>query len=221
LEDPSHVKLSPLDIRHMEFERAAMGYRTRQVREFLERLATESEATLQELQALRRTVAQQDAEIEGLRATEAELKRTVVAAERIGNEIKEQARREAGLVVRNAKHERIEMLRAVATELDAARSELARLDHAQALVREQLRGQLTAFLAALDARPASKRPAGVDEDGEDVIAALKATVAAARREVAAEEAAAERRGGRQRPRSGGGSDAAAPDAEASGSSSAD
>lgn len=191
------MKLSPLDIRHMEFERAAMGYRPRQVKEFLERVALESESMLQELQTLRRTVAQQDAEIEALKATEAELKRTVVAAERIGNEIKEQARREASLVLRQAKHDRIEMLRNAADELDAARSELARLDHAQALVREQLRGQLTAFLSALDARPASRRLSGADDDGEDVIAALKATVAAARREVEAEEIAAERRGSRQ------------------------
>ncbi len=191
------MKLSPLDIRHMEFERAAMGYRPRQVKEFLERVALESESILQELQTLRRTVAQQDTEIEALRATEAELKRTVVAAERIGNEIKEQARREASLVLRQAKHERIEMLRNAANELDAARSELARLDHAQALVREQLRGQLTAFLSALDAKPANRRLSGADEDGEDVIAALKATVAAARREVEADEIAAERRGARQ------------------------
>jgi cell division initiation protein len=196
------VKLSPLDIRHMEFERAAMGYRPRQVKEFLERVALESESILQELQTLRRTLAQRDAEIEALRATEAELKRTVVAAERIGNEIKEQARREASLVLRQAKHERIEMLRDAANELDAARSELARLDHAQALVREQLRGQLTAFLSALDSKPANRRLSGSDEDGEDVIAALKATVAAARREVEAEEKAAERRGARQPPSSG-------------------
>jgi cell division initiation protein len=181
------VKLSPLDIRHMEFERSAMGYRPRQVSEFLERVAAESESILQEVQALRRTITQQAAEIEALRATEAELKRTVVAAERIGNEIKEQARREAALLVRKAKQERIEMLQGTASELDAARSELARLDQAQALVREQLRGQLTAFLSALDAKPSARRLAGIDEDGEDVIAALKATVAAARREIAADE----------------------------------
>jgi cell division initiation protein len=211
--DRQHVKLSPLDIRHMEFERAAMGYRTRQVREFLERFAGESEAILQEVQSLRRTIAEQAAQIDGLRATEAELKRTVVAAQRIGNEIKEQARREADLVLRKARQERVEMLRDAAAELDAARSELARLDHAQALVREQLRGQLTAFLAALDARPSPRRAEPSDVAGEDVIAALKATVAAARREVAAEGRAASAQAASSEPAGGGGSrpDAAAED----------
>ncbi len=186
------MKLSPLDIRHMEFERTAVGYRTRQVREFLERVASESEAVLHEVQSLRSQVADKDATIEALRATEAELKRTVVAAERIANEVKEHGTREADLVVRQAKQERLEMLREAAAQLDAARTELARLDHAQALVREQLRGQLTAFLAALDAKPSSRRHVAGDDVANDVIEALKATVAEARHDATRPRAVAAR-----------------------------
>jgi cell division initiation protein len=181
------VKLSPLDIRHMEFERGPVGYQRRQVREFLDRVASESEALFAEVQALRQEVAAKAERIEELKATEAELKRTVIAAERIGNEIKEQARREAELVLRKAEGERIDMLRDAATDLSAARAELSRLEHAQALVREQLRGQLTAFLAALDAKPVKRSPLH-DEATEDVIAALKATVAASRHEVVVPQA---------------------------------
>lgn len=165
----------------MEFERGAMGYQRRQVRDFLDRVAHEAESVLAEVQGLRRQVASQGAQIDELRTAEAQLKRTVIAAERIGNEMKEQAKREADLVLQKARQERLDLLREAASQLDAARAELTRLEHAQALVREQLRGQLTAFLAALDARP-TRRSLHVDDGAEDVIAALKATVEAARRE---------------------------------------
>jgi cell division initiation protein len=177
------VRLSPLDIRHMEFERGPMGFKTRQVGEFLERVAGDVEALLSELHALQRKLDTQGSEIEALRETEAELKRAVVAAERVGNQIIEQARREADLLLRQAQHDRLEMLRAADHELEAARSEVARLEHAQALVREQLRGQLTAFLAALDTKPAKRLRSAEDARGEDVIAALKEAVAAAQRDV--------------------------------------
>lgn len=178
------MKLSALDIRHAEFERGAMGYRTRQVREFLERIADEAGATLGEIKALREALAERDAQIEALRASEAELKRAVIAAERIGNDVKAQAEREAALIVRAAKQERLDVLQDVASKLDAARAELGKLDLAQALVREQLRGQLTAFLSALDSKPMRVPPSqSYEAASEDVIEALKETVEAARREL--------------------------------------
>ena len=178
------MKHSPLDVRHMEFERSAMGYRRRAVRAFLERLADEVEDVLHEVRGLRQALAERDATIEGLRATEAELKRAVVAAERIGNEIKEQARSEAAAITRQARRERMHVLQETAAELEAARSELVRLEQTQALVREQLRGHLTGFLTALDARPSSRTGA---TPAEDVIASLRDAIAEARAELKSDE----------------------------------
>ena len=178
------MKHSPLDVRHMEFERSAMGYRQRAVRAFLERLADEVEDVLHEVRGLRQALAERDATIEGLRATEAELKRAVVAAERIGNEIKEQARSEAAAITRQARRERMHVLQETAAELEAARSELVRLEQTQALVREQLRGHLTGFLTALDARPGSRTGA---TPAEDVIASLRDAIAEARAELKSDE----------------------------------
>ncbi len=171
------MKLSPLEVRHMEFERGAMGYRKQAVREFLERLAEEIEDLLHEVQGLRAMVTERDEAIEGLLETEAELKRAVMAAERIGNEMKEQARREADAITREARRQRIHLLQETAAELEAARSELARLEQTQALVREQLRGHLTGFLTALDARPGSRTDSA---PSQDVIASLRDVIAEAR-----------------------------------------
>jgi cell division initiation protein len=175
------VKLSPLDVRHIEFERSPVGYRQRAVREFLGRVADELEDLLQELHQMREHVAERDETIDRLLETEAELKRAVVAAERIGNEMKEQAWREAQAILRDARRDRIHLLQDTAGELEAARSELLRLEQTQALVREQLRGHLTGFLTALDARPTTR----IERPTQDLIASLRDVIAEARAELEA------------------------------------
>jgi cell division initiation protein len=96
------MKLSPLDIQHAEFGSAMNGYNRRQVREFLDRMASELEAVLRENQKLRDSGKQFSEQINELQSSEAELKRVVIAAERIASEIRENAKREASLTVQEA-----------------------------------------------------------------------------------------------------------------------
>lgn len=145
------MDLTPLEVEHASFEQAPFGYRRASVRAFLERVARSLEALVRENRHLRDELEERAIEIDGLREAEAELKRAVIAAERIGAEMKDVARREAELIVARARDEAAGLRRAAAADVQAARGELARLERSQALVREQLRGQLTAFLRALDA----------------------------------------------------------------------
>jgi cell division initiation protein len=151
------VKLSPLDIEHMEFSTGVGGYGKRQVREFLERVSQQLEETLRENQSLRDEIKKRDERIEELQVGEVELKRAVIAAERIANEIKENAKQEASLIVREADGQRTGMLREAETRLRSARAELARLEKEQQLFREQFRGLLKAFERGLD-QPEPRRP---------------------------------------------------------------
>jgi cell division initiation protein len=152
------MDLTPLDIEHATFETAPVGYRKASVRAFLERVARGQEALLRENRGLRDDLDERGGEIDDLREAEAELTRAVIAAERIGAEMKDVARREAELLKAQAREEAQALIRRARAEVRAAESELARLERSQSLVREQLRGQLTAFLRALDALP-SERPA--------------------------------------------------------------
>jgi cell division initiation protein len=155
------VKLSPLDIEHMEFSGSLGGYGKRQVREFLERVSQQFEETLRENQSLRDELKKRDERIEELQVGEVELKRAVIAAERIANEIKENARQEASLIVREAEGQRTAMLRDAETRLRSARAELSRLEREQQLFREQFRGFLQAFERSLD-NPEVRRPRPAD-----------------------------------------------------------
>lgn len=147
------MKLSPLDIQHMEFHSAVSGYRRKQVREFLERVADEREELLREMQALRDELAKKDARLAELQTNEAELKHAVIAAERIGNELKENARLEAALIVREAEQRRTALLQKAETDLERLRAQATRLEREQRLFREQFRGILDAYSRSLAELP--------------------------------------------------------------------
>lgn len=150
------MKLSPLDIQHMEFSRSMSGYQRQQVREFLERIADEREDLLRDNQSLRDELSKKDKRIEELQSTEMELKRTIIAAERIANELKDNARREADLIVQEAEQRKREVLRETEERLGRSRSELERLNREQRIFREQFRGMLEAFSRSLDDLPSAQ-----------------------------------------------------------------
>ena len=100
------MRLSPLEIEHMEFPRGAGGYQRRHVRDFLERVASDVADLLRELQELQGELDASRQQVSELQAKEAELQRAVIAAERIANEIKENAKREAKLILDEAERVR-------------------------------------------------------------------------------------------------------------------
>ncbi len=169
------MKLSPLDIQHMEFPTGMGGYGKRQVREFLERVSQDLEDVLRENQQLRDEMKRRDEQISNLQGSEAELKRVVIAAERIANEIRENAKRESELIVKEAEQQRSKILGDAETRRERlvgeaeqkraevvgetesrireARNELLRLEREQRLFREQFRALLQAFARNLEAAP--------------------------------------------------------------------
>lgn len=161
------MRLSPLDIQHMEFQRTASGYHRRQVREFLERVALEREELLREVQTLREDLDRRDQQIAELQAAEAELQRAIIAAERIGNEIKENAKKEAQLVLQEADRLKQERLYGAETRLRTANAELARVERETSLFREQFRGMLQAYMRSLASQPYARAASAGEEEDED------------------------------------------------------
>jgi cell division initiation protein len=161
------MDLTPLDIEHTTFDLAPLGYRPRSVQKFLQRVASERESLLRQARSLREKLDERASEVTELREAEAELTRAVMAAERIGSEMKENARHEADLIVARAHAEADGIRRSARKDVERAQAELARLERSQSLVREQLRGYLTAFLRALDAAPADRSVPEEAAIGED------------------------------------------------------
>ncbi len=150
------MKLSPLDIEHQEFDTALSGFNKRQVREFLAHVAEAYEELLREIQSLRDELKQRDKTIEELQVAEVELKRAVIAAERIGNELKANARREAELIIEEARAKHEKILRDAEARLKEINAEVSRLQKESQLFREQFRGLLKAYERSLENLPKVK-----------------------------------------------------------------
>lgn len=157
-------RISPIEIEQVEFTRRAGGYDRREVRTFLGRLALEVEEGLKSAQALRRRLAEAEAEVERLRAAEAELQQVVMAAERIAADLKENAKREAQLILAEAERARKARLADIEDGVVAARGELERVTHQRRLFKEQFRAMLAAYSSALDAFPEATFPTSDPSD---------------------------------------------------------
>lgn len=123
LQPITHQPLSPLDIGHQQFRGRLGGYDRSGVRAFLSRVADHLEALLHERQALQERVGTLERELETRRQSEDEIRRAVVAAERIGHDLRENATRQCELMVEQAQAQCDAVLReaqARATDLEAA-----------------------------------------------------------------------------------------------------
>lgn len=164
------MRLSPIDIEHMEFPRGTGGYQRRHVRDFLERVAGDVADLLREMQAMQGELDAARERIAQLQTAEAELQRAVIAAERIGNEIKENAKREAKGILAEAERVRDSRLSELDAQVDRARADLDRMQRERSLFREQFKGLLHAYMRSLEASmegDGASAPAHVQRDETD------------------------------------------------------
>lgn len=104
-------RLTPLDIRHQEFPGRFGGYRRDSVRAFLAQVSDELEALLGEQLRARETRGRLERELEELKASQDEIRRAVVAAEKMSHELRQNASKESELIVAQATAQGESMLR--------------------------------------------------------------------------------------------------------------
>ena len=114
------MKFTPLDIRHQEFPLRFGGYQRASVRAYLSDLAEDFEELLQRQQEQQEYLLGLEKQLEDHRQHEDEIRRAVIAAERIGHEVRENAVRESQLLISQATTEHEGVLRGA----ESRRSEL-------------------------------------------------------------------------------------------------
>lgn len=144
------MNFTPLDIRHQEFGGALSGFSKREVREFLDRLADQTEEAERENRGSRERIAQLEAQVLELREGEEMLRRAVVSAERIANEIKGNAEREAELTRQEAEATRDKVMREALQRVRETRVDLDRARADRQLFSDQFRALLQSYMASLD-----------------------------------------------------------------------
>ncbi len=97
------MRITPMDIRQQQFTvKMFRGFDTQEVDTFLEDLASDYEALLKENSLLKEQLQALEERTRGLEEREKVLQETLMTTQRLVEEMKENARREAALVIREA-----------------------------------------------------------------------------------------------------------------------
>src|SRR5918999_3972680 len=111
------MAITPVEIRHVRFARAALGgYRRAPVDRLLEEIVDSYEDVWRDRADLADTVERLEQDLARYRELETLLRTTLVSAERAAQELKEQAQREAQLIVDAAHAEARNVLHAAVAE---------------------------------------------------------------------------------------------------------
>src|SRR5207245_7367961 len=123
-----HMALTPVEIRHLKPPRAAWrGYRTAPTDNLLEEIAASFEDVWRERADLAYKVQQLEADLVRFRELQSLLRPTLVSAEQASAQTRDQARREAGLILSEAHAEAREIQRRAAAENERLQQETRRL----------------------------------------------------------------------------------------------
>ena len=155
------MKRTPLDVRHQEFSNVLSGYSKKDVREFLASVAEDLEEYERGIRNSQERIAHLEAQVNELRQGEETLKRAVVSAERISNEMKLNAEREASLRIKNAEHQaqtliqeaenqKEQLLREALNKARDIRVEMDRLRSQRAMFASQFKALLQSHMENID-----------------------------------------------------------------------
>jgi len=96
------MRITPIDIQQQQFKSRLMGYDKTGVDQFLEILAGEMERVLRQNQDLQEELAHARSALAEMREREATLKETLLTTQKVTDELKANARREAEVLMANA-----------------------------------------------------------------------------------------------------------------------
>jgi len=129
------MALSPVEIRHVRLGRGPLGYRRSATDRLLEEIVESFEEVWRERAEPQDVNERLESDIERYRDLETLLRKTLVTAERSAEELREQARREADLVLAEARNEARKITQQALADRDHLRAEASRI---RALLRSAL-----------------------------------------------------------------------------------
>lgn len=143
--------LTALDARRYDFGNALRGYDRARVDQFREQVAEELERLARQNQDLDTKARNFHEQLKSFRDREKALNEALVSAQQLRGEIREQAEREAQLIVREAQQEAERQLAAVREEMRRAQDDLQQILRTRRTFLSQLRNQLERQLSELNA----------------------------------------------------------------------
>jgi cell division initiation protein len=144
------MKVSPLDLRQQRFRIAVRGFDKVEVTSFLMAAADDYEQALREADRLRQDISRMEAALNEHREHEKALKSTLMAAQKLADDIKANADEEARRIVSEAEVRSDLLLQKTQARLDGTQREIEGLRLKRKDVETSLSGTIQTLRNALD-----------------------------------------------------------------------
>jgi cell division initiation protein len=154
------MKIAPIDIRQQRFAVKFRGFDPQEVDSFLEMVADELEELARENDQLKEKVRKFQREIEDLRLGESDVKKTLLAAQTLKEEMSSNARKEAELIVRDAQSKASELVHSTKSAATAAQEELGGMLRRKKQLILNMRSMLETHLRMLEMEEKSDKTLG-------------------------------------------------------------
>jgi cell division initiation protein len=144
------MKISPMDIQKQSFEQKLRGYDKEEVKTYLNIVAEEVAAIQRERDNLEQEVQTLRALIDEHRQRETMLKNTLLTAQRVSEELKEAARRQAESVVKEAEIQSDRLLELAQARAHEVERGILDLRAQRTTIRTDIRALVTRLTTILD-----------------------------------------------------------------------
>jgi cell division initiation protein len=144
------MSLTPVEIRHVRLGRRLLGYDRETVDRLLADIAASFEDVWRERADLRDEMERLEAELTRQREIEEALRNTLLSAERMADELRARAHKEADLIVEEARVRARDIAGGAEAERERVHAEIRRLRILEADVRAEYRTFLQAALDRLE-----------------------------------------------------------------------
>lgn len=144
------MPLSSLDIKKKEFEQKMRGYDVEEVRKFLDEVAKEFELLVRDEISLEDELEETKKNLAHYLSLESTLEKTLLAAQQTAVKMEDQAKKEAELILQEARLERDKMLRDIPMEIERARGETIRLKAEYEATLTRMKAMMDGFKRFVD-----------------------------------------------------------------------
>lgn len=144
------MKIAPIDIAHKSFSRKMMGLDGEEVQRFLKEIADEMETIIRERNSLKEALREKELAIHEYRERDELLKSTITTATRMSEKIRQDAEREAKLVVADAAQKAEIIVRDARESLKKTYNEISDLKKIRLQFEQSLRALVQSHINLLD-----------------------------------------------------------------------
>ncbi len=144
------MRLTPLDIRQQRFRLAWRGLDRAEVDAFLNLVAAQMENLVREVEDLKEAQRQQKKMLDDFHAREEAIKETMVTAQRVTEEITQNAKKEADIILGRAELDAERLVQRAQTRYNEILVEISELQRQRVQFLAQLRGLIDTHHKLLD-----------------------------------------------------------------------